>query len=288
MLRFTFSNIFLLLFLVLSAQDASINVMSFNIRLPHAGDGIHYWDHRRPHAVSIIRYHEVDILGVQEAFRRQLDELIADMPEYEWFGVCRTDGTIHPSPDNEFSAILYRKSRFEMLDGNTFWLSQTPDKAGSVSWDAALPRIVTWAKFTDRQTGKIFFHFNTHFDHIGDTARHESSKLLRHQIEQIAGDAPVIITGDFNCSEKDLPYLTITSDSTFRDAINISKTPHHGPTATFASNFQISGLIDHRIDFIFATKKIEVLRHAILSDSWNGNLASDHLPVVAEINIIEP
>ena len=287
-MRITLFFVFAFLLNSISAQDSSINVMSFNIRLPHTGDGIHFWDHRRPHAVSIIRYHEIDLMGLQEAFRRQLDELISDLPEYDWFGVCRTDGTNHPSPDNEFSAILYRKNRFERLDGNTFWLSQTPDKTGSVGWDAALPRIVTWAKFSDRQTGKIFFHFNTHFDHIGDTARHESAKLLVNQIERIAGNAPVIITGDFNCGETDLPYLTITSDSTFRDAINSSKTPHHGPAATFASNFQITGLIDHRIDFIFANKQIEVLRHAILSDSWKGNLASDHLPVVAEVIIIEP
>lgn len=280
-----FSVILFFFLHTLSAQDPSIHVMTYNIRLPHKGDGIHYWDNRRPLVASMIKFHEADLIGVQEAHRRQLDEMVIDMPEYSWFGACRTDGTISPDPDNEFSAILYRKDRFQLVDGNTFWLSETPFKIGSVGWDAALPRIVTWAKFIDTQSGKEFFHFNTHFDHMGDTARHESAKLLMQQIRLIAGDEPVIITGDFNCSDADLPYLAITSGSGFSDAMKISKMPHHGPVATFAGNFQVSGLIEHRIDFIFVNKNVEVLKHAVLSDSWNGNLASDHLPVFAEIII---
>jgi len=262
--------------------------MTFNIRLPHTGDGIFYWDERRPHVASMIQFHQVDLLGVQEAHRRQLDEMVADMPEYEWFGVCRTDGSTHPNPDGEFSAILYRKDRFERMDGNTFWLSETPDTPGSKGWDAALPRIVTWARFKDKRTGKIFFHFNTHFDHIGEQARLESSKLILQKMKSIAGEMAVVLTGDFNSYETDPPYLAmIDSSSTYHvtDAITISKIPHHGPMATFAGNFQISGMIDHRIDYIFVRKNIEVIRHGILSDSWNGNLASDHLPVIAEIKI---
>ncbi len=269
-------------------QDASIRVMTFNIRLPNPGDGIFYWDERRPHVASMIQFHQVDLLGVQEAHRRQLDEMVADMPEYEWFGVCRTDGSTQPDPDGEFSAILYRKDRFKRLDGNTFWLSETPDVPGSKGWDAALPRIVTWAKFKDIQTGKIFFHFNTHFDHIGEVARLESAKLILQKIKTIAGEMPVVLTGDFNSFETDPPYLAIIDTSIsyhMTDAITISKMSHHGPLATFAANFQISGMIDHRIDYIFVRKNIEVIRHGILSDSWNGNLASDHLPVMAEIKI---
>ena len=273
---------------LVNAQDSTLNVMSFNIRYPNPGDGIHYWDNRRPMVTSIIRYHEVDLLGVQEAHLRQLNEIVTGIPELEWFGVCRTDGSINPDPDNEFSAIIYRKDRFDRLDGNTFWLSETPDVIASTGWDAALPRIVTWAKFKDRETGKIFFHFNTHFDHMGIQARNESAKLLQEKINTIAGDVPVIITGDFNCSDTDPPYLTLTNkESAYQltDALRISQCLHHGPMSTFAGNFEASGLIDHRIDFIFVRNNVRVLKHAILSDSWNGNLASDHLPVIARVNI---
>jgi endonuclease/exonuclease/phosphatase family metal-dependent hydrolase len=283
--------LFLLAFQVfgfITAQTPSLQVMTFNIRFANKGDGAHDWDHRRPLAASIIRFHQVDLLGVQEAHRSQLDDMVADMPEYDWFGVCRTDGSAHPNPDGEFSAILYRKDRFEKLDGNTFWLSQTPDKVGSTGWDAALPRIVTWAKFRDKQSGFIFYHFNTHFDHIGVQARAESAKLILKKIKEIAGDAKVVLTGDFNCGETEASYKNITDTTApfqLIDAMTISKIPHHGPMATFAGTFQISGLIDHRIDFIFVTKSIEVLRHAVLSDNWNGDLASDHLPVIAEIRM---
>lgn len=270
----------------LRSQD--FRVMSFNIRYPNQGDGIHYWDHRRPMVVSMIKFHAVDLLGVQEAHRRQLDEMVEDLPEYAWYGVCRTDGSVNPDPDGEFSAILYRKDRFERLEGNTFWLSESPDEIASVGWDAVLPRIVTWAKFKDKRTGKVFFHFNTHFDHIGNQARMESAKLLLEKAERIAGDMPVVVTGDFNCSHTDSPYLILTNETSpfwVTDAITISESPHHGPRATFAGNFEHSGLGDQRIDFIFIRNPIRVLKHAILSDSWNGHFASDHLPVFAEVII---
>ncbi|HUR31276.1 MAG TPA: endonuclease/exonuclease/phosphatase family protein [Saprospiraceae bacterium] len=267
-------------------QDSSINVMSFNIRYPNKKDSIHYWDNRRPLVASMIRFHEIDLLGVQEAYRRQLDELVEDMPEYNWYGVCRNDYTTNPDPDDEFSAILYRKDRFELLGGNTFWLSESPDQIGTIGWDANLPRIVTWAKFRDKQTGKIFFHFNTHFDHRGANARNEGAKLLLQRVESIARVMPAIITGDFNCTESEPPYQTLTDETIayhFTDAIIISQTPHHGPSSSFAGNFMISGLSDRRIDYIFIKNDIEVMKHAILSDSWDGNLASDHLPVFAEV-----
>ncbi len=261
--------------------------MTYNIRLPNLGDGDNYWDHRRLLVASMIQFHEADLIGVQEAHRRQLDEISSDLPGFGWLGVSRSDGSQNPNPDNEFSAIMYRVDRFELLDGNTFWLSETPDLV-SKGWDAALPRIVTWAKFKDKLTGRIFFHFNTHFDHMGVTARNESAKLIVASIETIAGNHSVVLTGDFNCSDKDIPYQTISSSTMpdhLTDAMIVSRTKHHGPITTFAGDFRISGLIDHRIDYIFVKNNVEVLRHAILTDNWNGVLASDHLPVFAEIQI---
>ena len=288
MLRSFLFTVLFHLVLSASAQSDHIVVMSYNIRLPVESDGINYWDNRRPLVASMIRFHEPDIIGVQEAFRRQLDEMVLDLPEYTWFGVCRADGTTHPNPDGEFSAILYRKDRFERLDGNTFWLSSTPEVAGSKGWDAALPRIVTWAKFADKQTGKIFFQFNTHFDHMGEQARLESAKLLLGRIKNIAGEYPVVLTGDFNSIETSSPYHIITdtlSSYHMEDALFVSAKPHHGPSGTFSATFQLPGVGDYRIDFIFIRNNISVQKHAILSDSWDGQLPSDHLPVLAEMRI---
>ena len=284
------SLFFLLLFAIAfdqsTAQHTSFRVMSFNIRLPNKGDGINYWDLRRPLVASTIRYHEADIIGVQEAFRRQLDEMTTDLPEYGWFGLCRTDGSVLPDPDGEFSAILYRKDRFERLDGNTFWLSETPEVAGSKGWDAAFPRIVTWAKFKDMKSGKLFFYFNTHFDHMGEQAREESARLILQKINEIAGKEPVILSGDFNSTDTSKPYQLLTDQqSTYgmTDALYVSKSPHHGPLGSFSSSFTLPGVGDYRIDFIFIRNRITVLKHAILSDSWDGRLPSDHLPVLAEL-----
>ncbi len=284
------SLFFLLLFAIAfdqsTAQHTSFRVMSFNIRLPVQSDGINYWDLRRPLVASTIRYHEADIIGVQEAFRRQLDEMTTDLPEYGWFGLCRTDGSVLPDPDGEFSAILYRKDRFERLDGNTFWLSETPEVAGSKGWDAAFPRIVTWAKFKDMKSGKLFFYFNTHFDHMGEQAREESARLILQKINEIAGKEPVILSGDFNSTDTSKPYQLLTDQqSTYgmTDALYVTKSPHHGPLGSFSSSFTLPGVGNYRIDFIFIRNRITVLKHAILSDSWDGRLPSDHLPVLAEL-----
>ena len=286
MVRFKFSLLILFLALQIHAQDTSFRVMTYNIRFPNPNDGIHYWDQRRPRVVNLIQFHGPDLIGVQEAHRRQLDELVADLPEFEWLGVCRTDGKRLPVPDNEFSAILFRKTRFEKLADSTIWLSPTPNIPGSKGWDAALPRIVTWARFRDRHSGKEFYHFNTHFDHVGDIARKESAKLLLNTIQQTAGTLPVVVTGDFNFTAQHDAYAVLTTQSSpfyLSDAMTISAIPHFGPLVTFSGDF-MSPREDkpYKIDYVFVTSHLSVQKHAVLTDNWYGHLASDHLPVLAE------
>jgi len=268
------------------SPKAALNIMTFNIRYPNPADGENYWPKRKAMVAGVIRFHRTDIVGVQEAFRSQLDELAALLPGYSWTGVCRTDGSDRPNPDNEFSAIFYRTDRFKLLEGATFWLSEHPEKAGQRGWDAALPRIVTWAKFQDLTNNEVFYHFNTHFDHQGPTARQESARMLLKKVAEIAGSLPAVVTGDFNARPDDPPMRILTDESNplhLLDAIHISETPPHGPDGTWTDGFLTPGVPGQRIDYILLKKGVRVLRHGILAEMWSGRLPSDHLPVLAEI-----
>lgn len=274
----------------LKAQNAEaepLRVMTFNIRYPNPDDGFNFWPRRKQLVASMIRFHEADLVGVQEAFRSQLDELMDMLPGYAWVGVCRTDGTQEPEPDNEFSAILYREARIEVLRDQTFWLSENPGEAGVAGWDAALPRIVTWAEVKDKVNGNSFFHFNTHFDHRGQEARANSAKLILQQIKDIAGEVPTLITGDFNAIPESVPYRTLVDEQDpehLTDAIMVTEQPHHGPRLTSTNGFLFPGA-SGRIDYIFIKNGVKVRKHAILAESWSGRLPSDHLPVLAEVVI---
>jgi len=268
---------------VLSKESSHIRVMTFNIRYDEPQDKENAWPNRKELVASVIRFHHADLVGVQEALASQLKDLDKLLADYSWVGVGRADG----KAAGEFSAILYRKSRFKSLESSTFWLSETP-QVPSAGWDAALPRIVTWVKLHDLQTGKIFFHFNTHFDHRGVRARNESARLLLDQIRQIARDLPVVVTGDLNFTESSDGYQLLTRKNSekspaLRDARYLSEHGHHGPTSTFN---EFKALIPGRkIDYVFVKGDIRVLQHGVLSDTWDGRFASDHLPVLAEIII---
>jgi len=263
----------------------TINAMSFNIRYDNPGDKENGWTNRKEMVAETIRFHKVDIAGLQEALYHQVKDLEKLLPEYGWFGVGRDDGR----EAGEYTPVFYLKDRFTILHHSTFWLSDTPEKPGK-AWDAALPRISTWGKIEDTWTGNTFFIFNTHFDHVGETARIKSAELLIKKIDESIEDNPVILTGDFNCSEKDFPYKILTSGSGqipgLSDVYTLTKFKPYGSTQTF-NGFQNSILPDRRIDFIFAAKIDEILRCGTISERWDGRFVSDHNAVLAEIELIE-
>ncbi len=268
------------------SQDASMRVMTFNIRYDNPKDGINAWPNRKDNVADLIKFYEIDLLGVQEAVHGQMIDLQERLPKYQWVGVARDDG----AKKGEYSAIFFLKERFNLEDHGTFWLSETPEEKGSMGWDAACARIVTWARLTDKQSNKTFFMLNTHFDHRGVIAREESAKLLRSNTSTIAGDLPAVVTGDFNSTDTSAIYKTLThkgNDSNLkfylRDAFDISEVPPYGPEATFNGFGRITN--GHRIDYIFVTENLRVLKHAIITDTWSGLYPSDHMPVLAEIII---
>lgn len=261
--------------------------MTFNIKYNEPRDGENAWEFRKEKVADVIRFHKADLVGVQEALIGQLNDLEKLLSDFSWCGVGRDDG----KTKGEFSAILFRKNRFRLMETSTFWLSETPETPGSKGWGANYPRVVTWAKFYDKQTKKTFFQFNTHFDHQSEKAREEGSKLLLNKIEKIAGKNLYVVTGDFNFVESEEPYLILTgkelgnSDKgkvTLKDARYESINGHFGGNSSFNSFKEL--IPDRKIDYVFVKDGVKVLEHGILSDRWNGKWASDHLPVLAEIS----
>ena len=266
----------------LTAQ--SLNVMTFNIRMNTTSDKEDAWPYRRNNLANQVLFHDVQILGVQEALYDQMMDLSERLKTFRYVGVGRDDG----KTAGEYSAIFYDTTRLKLLQTQTFWLSEQPQVPGSKSWDAAITRIVTWAKFTDRKTKKQFFVFNTHFDHIGKKARTESAKIIIQKVKEIAGSNHVIVTGDFNSSPSDDPYkLIIEANNPDRltDTKSVCLTPHYGPTGTF-NGFKGKETSNEPIDYIFIKNKARVLKHATLSQSWQGHFSSDHFPVFATILLL--
>lgn len=261
------------------AKMPSLRVMTFNIRYNEPRDGVNAWPNRKDRAAAVVRFHKADLVGVQEALAGQLKDLESALPDFAWCGVGRDDG----KEKGEFSAILYRKSRFKLLETSTSWLSETPLVAGSKGWGAHYARVITWAKFYDKLTKKTFFHFNTHFDHEVERARQESAKIMLRQVTELPGKLPFVITGDFNTVEDSEPYRILTAKGNrIKDAGHSSINPNFGPTSTFNAFGPLQP--GKKIDYIFVREDMTVTEHAVLADQWDGLWASDHLPVLAEVH----
>jgi len=226
----------------------------------------------------LIRFHEADIFGLQEALIGQIQDINKVLPEYDWIGVGRDDG----KEAGEYSPIFYRKSTFSAGKKGWFWLAEECDKP-VIGWDAACKRICTWVILKIAKSKKKILVLNTHFDHIGNIAREKSADLILQKIKEINPDnLPVVLTGDFNLTSETKP-ITLIKQQLF-DSKELSKEPPFGPEGTFNS-FNFNHPLNERIDFIFVGKEVKVKKYAVLSDSKNQRYYSDHLPVFATIEL---
>jgi endonuclease/exonuclease/phosphatase family metal-dependent hydrolase len=257
--------------------------MSFNIRFGTARDGDNHWDRRRDFLVETIRVFHPDLLGTQETLAFQRDYLVEKLPEYDSLGVGRTDGR----EEGEMMALFYRRERFEKLDGGHFWLSETPDQVGSKSWDSSLPRMVTWVQLRDRRqpSASPLVFFNTHFDHLGATARLESARLIRRKIAALNADVDVVLTGDFNAGEGSPPYQTLFdaeqgNSSPLVDSYRVAHPQKSAEEGTFSS-FRASETRGARIDWIGVSRTWKIQSAAIDRTARDGRTPSDHFPITA-------
>ena len=257
-------------------NQSALRVMTFNVRVQTDSDGDNNWPARRDIVGSTIRFHQADIIGVQEAYRDMIGDLEQRLPGFGWIGVGTSDG----DAEGAFNPIFWRQSRLELLRWETLWLSETPGKPG-VGWDAAFPRTATCAAFRDIASGKTIHVFNTHFDHVGTEARLHSAELLAVHVSVLPDDAHVVVLGDFNCNGASDPVRALLRGTRLSNARDVSLHGHHGPSGSFTgfAGPQYSG---PALDHIFV-RGLEVQQHGTLPDHFDGRLPSDHFPVLAEL-----
>lgn len=258
----------------------TVRVMTFNIRYGTAEDGDNRWERRCDLVVSTIQDFGPDLLGLQEVLAFQADYLKERLPGYAFHGVGRDDG----KQAGEFAPVMFRRDRFEMLDSGHFWLSPTPSKPGSVGWDAALTRMMSWVLLRDRlrASGEVLI-LNTHFDHRGKQARAESARLIRRHCEDSARDGrSVVLTGDFNATEDDEPYRLLLAPATGATPQLIdSYLEVHAVRSADELTYHAweGGTSGGRIDWILHSPDLKAIAAEINRRSVAGRFPSDHYPV---------
>ncbi|WP_176223833.1 endonuclease/exonuclease/phosphatase family protein [Marivirga sericea] len=263
-----------LLFILLNYQvySQTTKVCTFNIKYENPKEGVHKWDNRKEQILKFIKIEDLDIVGMQEVLHSQIRFLENRLAEYARIGVARDDG----KSKGEYSPIFYKRNRYSIIDSATFWLSPNPEIPAR-AWDAALPRVCTWAKLIDQETKELILVLNTHFDHVGSEALSKSVDLILSKINELEHNGKVILMGDFNLGPESAPIQKII-DSELNDAFEAEL--NLGPIGTFNA-FKIGINYDRRIDYVFY-QGFEIKSYKNYSLRIQDTFLSDHFPVVVE------
>ncbi|MBN1901562.1 endonuclease/exonuclease/phosphatase family protein [Candidatus Sumerlaeota bacterium] len=264
------------------ARALDIKFMTFNIRNGLAKDGENHWNLRKDFVSDIIREYAPDALGVQEAFRFQLDELNKRLPEYGELGIGRDGGDM-----GEYSAILFRKERFDVEESGTFWLSETPSEP-SAHWGNNCRRVCTWARLTEKSSARSLYIYNTHLDHQSQSSREKGVRLIMKRIQERTHQYPFVLMGDFNVGENNpvifyLKGISQDADASPIPVVDAFRTLYPDEKAVGTYN-QFTGYSDGaKIDYIFVTPNTRTLDAAIVRTNREGRYPSDHYPVTARL-----
>jgi endonuclease/exonuclease/phosphatase family metal-dependent hydrolase len=250
--------------------------MTFNIRYGTAPDGENSWPHRKEMVLDVLRAYKPEILGMQEALHEQLAEILKEFPEYASVGVGReADG------GGEYSPLVYDCTRFDVLQAETFWLSETPAVRASKTWGNEITRICTWARLLDRTSNLVLRVYNTHWDHRSQPSRLCSGKLLARKICEVRTTEPLIVMGDFNVGPLDTarqPLRKIGLRDSFVDIY-----PDEARAGTF---HEFNGVSESdKIDAILVCPVWQVLGAEIIRTERAGRFPSDHFPVTATLRL---
>ena len=258
-----------------------LTVATFNIRYGSAADGPNHWENRWPLVADVIRKAAADVLCVQECEPFQADHVVYSEPRYQCVGVSRHDGK---KSGGEMVPIFWRADRLNRIDAGHFWLSPDPHLPGVAAWGATYPRVVTWATLR-LPGGPAFTVFNAHFDYASSRAREESANLLHRRATAVGSGMPVIVAGDFNGTDADPAYQTLTTDrlSPGDALVDVYRATHPTPGPDDGTLHDFTGTATRRIDWLLASPHWTVNDCRIDRTSRDGMYPSDHFPVVAEL-----
>jgi endonuclease/exonuclease/phosphatase family metal-dependent hydrolase len=267
-----------------------LHVMTFNIRVGSAPDGENHWTRRRDMLFDLLKDKNADLIGLQEALRFQVDEILAALPQYAAVGVGRDDGR----SEGECSCILFKRQRFHISESGTFWFSDTPDTPGTKTWGNRYNRVASWARFIDHD-GSGFYLYNLHLDHEVQVSRERSTELLLARIQTRSYPTePVIVTGDFNAGEDNpalhrltgVPGVTATLPAPFVDSFRLVHSAEK-VVGTF-NGFRFGGISGAKIDYVLVQPGTTVTEAAIIRTSRDDRYPSDHFPVTATMKLLPP
>lgn len=272
-------------FTLTTANAQTLRCATFNIRYANGDRGTRNdWKLRRDSLARFVRAADISVCGMQEVLEEQWTDLQQRLPEYEFVGVGRDDGKRR----GEYAPVVFRRDEWRAIRSGTFWLSPTPDEVGSKGWDAALPRIATWALLEHRTQHTQMIFVSTHFDHVGQQARVESGKLILRRVREIAGELPLVLTGDFNVGMESPVYHSITHDPDYPllDSYMMGA-PHKGVNYTFQGFARKPIERCDKIDFVFVSPNIGVVATEIPAESRESEalVMSDHNPIITTIRL---
>lgn len=280
-IRFLLATLIAAIALPANAQpraDRDLRVMAFNVRLPAESDGPNYWPNRRNHFIDTLREADADIVGTQELHKVQGDYIVQKLPLYSWFGIDRRGGR-----DDEHMGVFFRRDRLRVVDLGNFWLSDTPNVPGSISWGHPYPRMATWGLMERIADGKRFYLLNTHFAYRAEDvdARRRMAEAVAAFVAELPPEVPVVLTGDFNATPDEEAYalLTVGLADAWAAATNRS-----GPDGTFHG---FKGKADRRIDWLLS-RGFDTRRAWTIAEARGGRYPSDHFPVVADLRFGSP
>lgn len=274
---------------IVVSPKREVRLATFNLRVPTLADpSPNDWESRVPRIRAVAERNGFDVWGTEEGLKYQLDAIRAGTG-YEYVG----GGLADFREEGQYNAIFYKTNRFDVLDVGNFMLSETPDVPGSMSWDSTWPQLATWALFRDRNTGRRFAFYSIHLcsstaastTTVSPMAGARGARMaLHHALENFAG-VPTVISGDFNAVSNWIPSRILSTRMPNATAVSEIPLP-----ATPRVSFHDFGALDHSlgpIDHIHVSGGVTVRRVFIDECLVDGQWASDHSPVVADVLFAE-